>query len=93
MKNTTKVQTKTSQITVRGVDPVLKATIVRNARLKGVSINEWALDAIRATAGLRGLNIAVEPSWKKFVGCVPQDAFSQDVLDDFEKIDESMWAK
>lgn len=80
-----------SQITIRKVDPLLKQRIATAARLKAQSINDWALDAMRAKAGLAAAEDNQVPSWQKFVGSVSAGGFDQATLDDFEKIDDKMW--
>ena len=81
----------TSQITVRKVDPLLKRRIAMAAKLKSQSINDWALDAMRAKAGLAPGDDREVPSWQEFVGSVSAGGFDKATLDDFEKIDDSMW--
>jgi hypothetical protein len=80
-----------SQITVRNVDAPLKALIVRSAKLKGMSINEWTLEAIRARVGLNMPIVSEEPSWKQFVGCLPADAINMDAIEEMDQIDPKMW--
>lgn len=82
-----------TQITIRNVDPILKQKIVRSARLKSMSINEWVLDQIRhSTGSIKPTNLT-PPSWEKCIGAVEDSGINQDVLDDFEKIDTKMWDK
>jgi hypothetical protein len=81
----------TTQVTVRNVDSLLKQRIARGAKLKDQSINDWVLDAMRTKAGFVNKSVRNDPSWRKFVGAIPQDGFSQDVLADMENIDPQMW--
>ena len=85
------ISMNTTQITIRKVDPLLKQKIVTSAKLKSQSINDWVLDAIRDKTGSKRVELGREPSWKKFVGSIPGDGISQEALDYFEQIDESMW--
>lgn len=82
---------KTSQITIRKVDPILKQKLVSRAKLSSQSMNDFILDAIRAKVGVLKTATAQEPSWKKFIGVLPEGAFNQSALDELDKIDESMW--
>ncbi len=82
---------KTHQITVRNVDPLLKDQIARNARLRSQSINDWVLDALRKNVTAKPEPQRKKASWTKHIGILKDYPIDQSVLDDFEKIDESMW--
>ncbi len=83
---------KDHQITIRKVDSLLHQRITRNAKLQSQSINDWVLDAIRTKAGISS-NKDTQPtaSWASHIGKFNDDSFDEEVLEDFEKIDESMW--
>ena len=80
---------KTTQITVRNVDPQLKLRIDKLAKLKSMSINDFVLDTLRTKVG----TIAPEnmPSWEHYSGTIGKDGINQSALADFEAIDPRMW--
>ena len=81
---------KTTQITVRNVDPVLKRRFDKLAKLKSMSINDLALEALQDKVGGAPTD-KHHISWRKYSGTMSGDAINQSVLEDFEKIDETMW--
>lgn len=80
---------KTTQITVRNVDPILKQRIDKLAKMKSMSINDLVLDTLRAKVDLQGAQKKM--SWQRYSGVMGKKGINQAVLDDFETIDESMW--
>jgi hypothetical protein len=80
---------KSSQITVRNVDPVLKQRIEKLAKLKSMSINDFVLDTLRVKVDLKPDKKYVV--WDKYQGIVSEGGINQAVLDDFEAIDAKMW--
>lgn len=84
--------TQTTQITIRNVNPLLKRRIDKLAKLKAMSINDLALEALQDKVGNATIKNS-DISWRQYSGTLPQDAINQSVLDDFEKIDQSMWGK
>ncbi len=81
---------KNTQITVRNVDPILKRRIDKLARLKSMSINDLALEALQDKVGGAPTDKGTI-SWRQYSGTLSDDAINQSVLEDFEKIDETMW--
>lgn len=82
---------KEYQLTIRKVDSALHRRIVRSAKLKSQSMNEWVLDAIKAKAGVSATDGGHEASWKKHVGALDGQSISQETIEDFEQIDTNMW--
>lgn len=82
--------TKTTQITVRNVDPVLKRRFDKLAKLKAMSINDLALEALRDKVGSTATDKHVI-TWRRYSGTLPGNAIDQSALEDFEKIDQTMW--
>lgn len=80
---------QTTQITVRNISPMLKRRVDKLAKLKSMSINDFVLDAIQDKVG--GVKAEDTVSWHKYSGLIDQDGINQDVLDDFETIDKTMW--
>jgi len=80
---------KTTQITVRNVDPLLKRRIDKLAKLKSMSINDLVLETLRAKVGESTDGTPI--SWHRYSGLLEPEAISQAVLDDFETIDPTMW--
>jgi len=80
---------KSTQITVRNVDPILKQRIDKLAKMKSMSINEFVLETLRSKVDLAPSNKKI--SWQKYSGIVAEGGINQDVLDDFEAIDKKMW--
>lgn len=80
---------KTTQITVRNVDPILKQRIDKLAKLRSMSINELVLEALRAEVSLAPSKKDI--SWDKYHGVVAEGDFDESVFEDFEKIDPDMW--
>lgn len=81
---------KTTQITVRNVDPQLKRRIDKLAKLKAMSINDLALEALQDKVGSTPAN-KHKISWRRYSGILPHGAINQSVLDDFETVDQAMW--
>lgn len=77
------------QITVRNVDPLLKQRITKLAKLKSMSINDFVLETLRTKVDLRAPKQSI--SWDRYSGTVPAKGINQDVLNDFETIDDAMW--
>lgn len=82
---------KNIQITVRNVDPMLKQRINKLAKLKAMSINEFVLETLRDKVGVKIQDKTA--SWRSYEGVMGKNGINQTVLDDFEAIDESMWAE
>ncbi len=83
---------KTSQLTIRKVDPVLKRKLVAIAHKRGSSINDVVLDIVREKIGLRETTgIKKNIDWSQYAGVMGPKGLNQSVLDDFENIDEKMW--
>jgi hypothetical protein len=80
---------KTTQITVRNVDPLLKRRIDKLAKLKSMSINEFMLDTLRSKVGSTSADSNI--SWQHHCGVLGHEGISQAVLDDFEAVDPNMW--
>lgn len=79
---------KTTQITVRNVDVHLKKRIDNLAKLKAMSINDFVLDTLRMKVGTKK-DTAI--TWRRYSGVMDKPAINQEVLDDFEAIDPTMW--
>ena len=85
------------QLTVRGFDPALAATIRRLARKESISLNQAALRLLRRGAGLADDQDSVDTvgsSLDHFIGSwTREQADEMDrALQDFEGIDQSMWS-
>ena len=80
---------KTTQITVRNVDPALKQRIDKLAKLKAMSINDLVLEALRTKVGSSPSDNPI--SWDRYSGIMDKSAINQSVLDDFGVIDPRMW--
>jgi len=80
---------KTTQITVRNVSPILKRRIDKLAKLKSMSINDFVLDTLQDKVG--GITAKDTVSWRQYSGLIDEEGINQDVLDDFETIDKTMW--
>lgn len=81
---------KTTQITVRNVDAILKQRIDKLAKLKAMSINDFVLDTLQAKVG----NPSSKPiTWHHYSGIMDKAAINESVLEDFETIDTAMWTK
>ncbi len=84
------------QLTVRGFDVKLSASIRRLARQESISLNKAALKLLRKGAGLtdgnNGAN-TVGSSLDHLIGSwTPEEADAIDsALQEFESIDESAW--
>jgi hypothetical protein len=81
---------KTTQITVRNVDALLKQRIDKLAKLKAMSINDFVLDTLQAKVGNPSPTMI---TWHHYSGIMDKNAINQSVLDDFETIDTKMWKK
>ena len=84
---------KTSQITIRRVDPLLKSKIKQSARLRSLSVNEWVLTQLKKSVGS---DVSHEtnkvPDWKRFVGAFPEEVILNiEAAEEMDIIDESMW--
>lgn len=79
---------KTTQVTLRNIDEELKKLIDQNAQKRGQSINSYVVDVIKDSVGYK---TKASQGWREFIGTMPDDGINQEVLDDFEKIDENMW--
>ena len=82
---------QTTQITVRNVSPILKRRIDKLAKLKSMSINDFVLDALQDKVG--GITAKNTVSWRQYSGLIDNEGINQEVLDDFETIDKTMWDK
>jgi hypothetical protein len=80
---------KTTQITVRNVDALLKQRVTKLAKLKAVSINDFVLETLRAKVSLDPPKRSI--NWLRYKGTLGPKGIDQTVLDDFETIDEKMW--
>jgi hypothetical protein len=80
---------KTTQITVRNVDPILKQRIDKLAKLRAMSINDLVLETLRAEVSLTPSKKNI--SWDKYCGIVAEGDIDESFMDDFEKIDPEMW--
>lgn len=80
---------KTTQITVRNVDLALKQRIDKIAKLKAMSINDFVLSTLRSRVGGDFPGTAI--TWQHYSGVMDKAAINQDVLNDFEAVDPSMW--
>ena len=81
----------TTQITVRNVSPILKRRIDKLAKLKSMSINDFVLDTLQDKVG--GITAKDTVSWRQYSGLIDNKGINQEVLDDFETIDKTMWDK
>ena len=85
-----------NQLTVRGFDDDLSASLRRLARREGISLNQAALKLLRKGAGLAddsGRADTVGSSLDHLIGtwtAEEADAFDA-ALEDFETIDEAAW--
>lgn len=79
------------QYTLRGIPPAVDRALRKKARQAGVSLNEAAVDALRA-----GLGLAEEPRGPRrdladVAGACAPDADLDDALADQRRIDEDAW--
>lgn len=81
----------TTQITVRNVSPILKRRIDKLAKLKSMSINDFVLDTLQDKVG--GITAKATVSWRQYSGLIDNEGINQEVLDNFETIDKTMWDK
>jgi hypothetical protein len=81
---------KTIQITVRNVDPVLKRRFDKLAKLKSMSINDLALEALQDKVGGSPTDKR-QISWRQYSSMLPSGAINQSVLEAFGEIDQAMW--
>jgi hypothetical protein len=81
----------TTQITVRNVSPILKRRIDKLAKLKSMSINDFVLDVLQDKVG--GMTSKDTLSWHQYSGLIDNEGINQEVLDDFETVDKTMWDK
>lgn len=79
----------TTQITVRNVDKHLKLRVDKLAKLKSMSINDFVLNTLREKVG--NTTSSNDINWGQYYGLMDRGSINQDVLDDFEAIDLSMW--
>jgi hypothetical protein len=82
---------QTTQITVRNVSPILKRRIDKLAKLKSMSINDFVLDTLQDKVG--GITAKDSVSWRQYSGLIDKAGINQEVLDNFETIDKTMWDK
>lgn len=80
---------KTTQITVRNVDPILKRRIDKLAKMKSMSINDFVLDTLRSKVDLKVPQDDI--SWERYRGALGEKGINQSVLDEFEVVDKAMW--
>ena len=85
-----------NQITVRGFDDELSATLRRLAQREGISLNQAALRLLRKGAGLADGSAradTVGASLDHLIGTwIQADADEMDAaLEEFETIDEAAW--
>ena len=85
-----------NQITVRGFDDELSASLRRLAKREGLSLNQAALRLLRRGAGLAegaGQADTVGASFDQLIGSWTQaDADEMEAaLEEFETIDEAAW--
>jgi len=85
-----------NQITVRGFDDELSASLRRLAKREGLSLNQAALRLLRRGAGLAegpGQRDTVGDSFDRLIGSWTQaDADEMEAaLKEFETIDEAAW--
>ena len=85
-----------NQITVRGIDDELSASLRRLAKRKGISLNQAALRLLRRGAGLgvgSGPEDTVGASFDRLIGSWTQsDEDEMDAaLEAFETMDEEAW--
>lgn len=85
-----------NQITVRGFDDDLSATLRRLAKREGISLNQAALRLLRRGAGLSDGSASpdtIGASFDHLIGTWTQaDADEMDsALEEFETIDEAAW--
>ena len=85
-----------NQITVRGFDEELSASLRRLATREGISLNQAALRLLRRGAGLgegSGQANTVGDSFDQLIGSWTRaDADEMDAaLEEFENIDEAAW--
>jgi len=80
---------KTTQVTLRNIDPKLKKLIDQNARKQNKSINAYVVDVMKESTGYSKQNS--QPAWKKFSGTIPADGIDSATLNEFEAIDDTMW--
>lgn len=79
---------KMSQITVRNVDQDLKRLISQHAKEQGVSINQYMLNIAKEAVNHK----KPQPSsWRECSGLLEFDDFPDEVMADFEKVDNEMW--
>ena len=84
------------QLTVRGFDDELDASVRRLAKREGISLNQAALRLLRKGAGLtdgRGGTDTIGSSLDHLIGTwTPTEADEMDsALKGFETVDESAW--
>jgi hypothetical protein len=54
-----------------------------------MSINDFVLDTLQDKVG--GITAKDTVSWRQYSGLIDEEGINQDVLDDFETIDKTMW--
>ncbi|MDE0142740.1 MAG: hypothetical protein OXI80_04305 [Caldilineaceae bacterium] len=85
-----------NQITVKGIDDELGASLRRLAKREGISLNQAALRLLRRGAGLgegSGLGDTVCASFDRLIGSWSQsEADEMDAaLEELETVDETAW--
>ena len=85
-----------NQLTVRGFDDDLSASLRRLARREGISLNQAALKLLRKGAGLAddgGRADTVGSSLDHLIGTWTEEEADEfdSALEDFETIDEAAW--
>ncbi|MYJ79494.1 MAG: hypothetical protein F4047_15395 [Caldilineaceae bacterium SB0670_bin_27] len=86
-----------NQITVKGIDDKLSASLRRLAKREGISLNQAALRLLRRGAGLgegSGQSDTVGASFDRLIGSWTQsEADEMDAaLEEFETMDEATWS-
>ena len=78
---------KTTQVTLRNVSADLKKRIDQASHKQKVSINTHLVGVLEDYYGIR----ANKPGWRDSAGILQSSDIDQNVIDDFRKVDESMW--
>ncbi len=56
-----------------------------------MSINDFVLDTLQDKVG--GITAKATVSWRQYSGLIDNEGINQEVLDNFETIDKTMWDK